>query len=133
MQSSPTEAFLYTSRLASDAGIDCVADIVKTARAFNSENHITGVLIFDGERFCQYIEGPKASLDALIQRIAADSRHCEFNPQYRQNTGNRRLFANWSMAYAMVEDEEILQELSMLEGENAMGRLNEMLPLLDMA
>lgn len=133
MPSQPVDAFLYTSKLSANAGIDCVASIVKAARAFNAKNGITGILIFDGERFCQYIEGPKSLLNELIERISCDARHCEFNPQWHRTNATERLFSAWSMAYATIDDDEPLQDFSALDGENAMSKFNELLPMLDVS
>lgn len=131
MNSSAIDTFLYTSRLVESAGVDCVADIVKTARAFNLENSITGILVFDGERFCQYIEGPKEPLDELITRIARDRRHFEFAPKLHRSVRGRRLFSGWSMAYAMVDDDEPLQRLAALTNDKALDELTTLLPTFD--
>lgn len=125
--------FLYHSQLASDADLSCVADIVKTARSFNKEHGITGILVFDGLRFCQYIEGPQSDLQDLINRIADDPRHEQFTPKFHAPVAGERLFGNWSMAYVLVDDSEPLDEMGQLDGQASLHKLQQMIPLLDVA
>lgn len=126
-------AFLYHSRMASDADLGGIADIVKTARSFNKEVGITGMLVFDGQRFCQYIEGPQSAMQALIGRIGQDPRHTHFTPMHDAPLAGPRWFGKWSMAYVQVDDGEPLDELSRLEGLHALRRLQVLIPELDIA
>ncbi|MDT7850152.1 BLUF domain-containing protein [Methylophilus sp. VKM B-3414] len=66
---------LYTSVLNQEHyDVLVVPDIVKTSRAANSRDGITGVLLFDGLNFTQYFEGEAASVDALRANILRDQR-----------------------------------------------------------
>ena len=123
--------FLYHSYMAPDQDIGCVAEIVKTARGFNKAQHITGILVFDGQRFCQYIEGPKTEVQALIQRLADDPRHMQFTPKYQAPLQGERMFGHWSMAYVLVDDAEPLDAMEPLDGLLALDKLKELIPLLD--
>ena len=49
---------LYVSTLAPDQPLQVVAEIAAHARPANASMDITGLLIFDGQRFCQQLEGP---------------------------------------------------------------------------
>lgn len=117
-------SFMYCSMLASDAGPSCVGAIVKTAREFNGTHGITGLLVFDGERFCQYIEGPGAAMQGLIERLEADSRHRDFTPLHfvRAMAGPRR-FPGWSMGYAEVGDEYSIEDMARLGADEALEKL----------
>jgi len=125
--------FIYCSQIHPDCDVSAVGDIVKVARSFNKEHGITGILIFDGLRFCQYIEGPSEHLNELIERIAKDSRHINFTPKYSANDTTGRLFTNWSMAYVLVDDDEPLDALESLEGSSTLEKLQTLLPALDIA
>lgn len=124
---------LYHSQLAPGAPISCVADIVKTARGFNKDHEITGILVFDGQRFFQYLEGPKQAVTDLVKAIAADPRHVEFRLQHQGERMEERMFRNWSMAYVLVDDSEPLADLHAIEGESAMNKLKALIPMLDIA
>ena len=131
---SDLHCFLYRSHIAPDADIACVADIVKTARSFNKTQGITGILMFDGQRFCQYIEGPQPALQQLIDNIAKDPRHVDFTPLHQANCEPERRFSNWAMAYVLVDDEdEPLQTLDGVSGSTAIEKLQTLIPMLDMA
>ena len=89
------------------------------------------MLVFDGERFFQYIEGPAEQLTLLVESISKDKRHVNFTPMFSQTSVGERRFANWSMAYVLCDDAEPLGEISRLEGSTALIKLQELLPLLD--
>jgi hypothetical protein len=66
---------LYLSRLAPGARHDVFAAICRVSRAHNERTGLSGVLLFDGERFCQMLDGPKDPLAQTWGRITADPRH----------------------------------------------------------
>ncbi len=73
-----------------------IASILATARAFNPAHHLTGLLLVSGAQYLQAIEGPRAEVHALYERIATDSRHRDvklltFGPI------EHRSFGAWSM------------------------------------
>lgn len=127
--------FIYCSQIHPNCDVSAVGDIVKVARSFNKEHGITGILIFDGLRFCQCIEGPAEHLNALIERIAKDSRHINFTAKHSVDDVTERLFSNWSMAYVLGDDDEPLNALESLEveGTSILERLQTLLPALDIA
>lgn len=131
--SQPLQGYLYHSQIAPHADIACVADIVKTARSFNKSQGITGLLVFDGQRFCQYLEGPEPALESLLGGIARDPRHVAFTPLHRWTCEGQRQFANWSMAYVLIDDAEPLAAVTTTPGPNALDRLQRLLPLMDIA
>jgi hypothetical protein len=68
---------LYVSRLAPACTWEVVKEIVNAARRNNPAHGITGALLFDGERFCQLIEGDEPAVRALMDNIARDTRHTD--------------------------------------------------------
>lgn len=69
---------IYISRLAPDQDHRVFATVSRVARARNPDLDIGGVLLFDGESFCQWIHGPAAAVNQLVATIALDSRHVNF-------------------------------------------------------
>ena len=127
-------SFVYFSKLAPDANPSCVADIVKTARGFNRQHSITGILVFDGERFCQYIEGPAQPLQGLIDRIAKDVRHTDFQPKLHAPLEGARRFESWSMGYVLLDDLSEATPLDVLQertGAQMIEHLQSLVPMLD--
>lgn len=123
--------FLYSSRISPAASASCIVDILKTARNFNKQALITGILVFDGTQFHQYIEGPQPALQELVERISRDERHVDFTPRYSEPLGKSRLFSSWSMAYILLDDSvEDSQNLNAISSLTAIEKLKEMIPLL---
>jgi Sensors of blue-light using FAD len=66
---------LYVSRLVAGVRYDVFSAICQVSRRRNAETSLAGVLLFDGHRFCQWLEGPAASVARVRHSIASDSRH----------------------------------------------------------
>lgn len=111
---------LYVSTLAPDQPVQVVADIAARAREANAQLDITGLLIFDGQRFCQQLEGPQKAVLKLIERIRNDSRHVNVEVIHHGSLEKRR-FQNFSLAFSSVEDEEALVRLEQLDGSAALA------------
>ena len=125
--------FLYRSEISGNQDASCVAGISKFSRRFNEDHGITGVLIFDGHRFVQYLEGPQHLLEQLIQKISIDPRHTNFTAQHQVRGMRHRLFKTWAVAYVSVDDADPLAQMWTLSGDAAMHYLEQLLPLLDAA
>lgn len=126
-------SFLYRSEIAADADIRCVAEIAKFSRVFNVAHDITGVLIFDGQRFVQYIEGPQDHVIALANKIVLDARHTHFTPLHQARGLTQRLFPRWALGYISDDDSEPLANMLTSQGEAALDSLQKILPQLDAA
>ena len=53
---------LYISNLVAGVSYGVFAGICQVSRRRNAELGLVGVLLFDGHRFCQLLEGPTAAL-----------------------------------------------------------------------
>ena len=71
-------------------------DILKTSRSNNSQNGITGNLIYHSDLFLQILEGPTEAIDNLYNKILSDSRHDDI-VKLRDSEFHRRLYASWAM------------------------------------
>jgi hypothetical protein len=72
------------------------------ARAYNEQHHITGVLCYGNGQFLQCIEGNKAQVLALQQRIFADKRHKNFKILILKVV-EQRSFIDWRMRFLFLE------------------------------
>lgn len=99
--------YISTSRIDAAAIEAGLAAIIRRSVEHNRRNAITGGLIYAQGLFSQVLEGPAAATDALMARIARDSRHRDCTIVARRSIEARR-FANWSMGYngasVFVED-----------------------------
>lgn len=87
-------------------GDSTIDDILNTAKKFNSENDITGMLVFRGGVFLQLLEGDKDQVLNLFGRIASDLRHESIRVVIKQNS-EERIFPHWTMAYKKLEDMDL--------------------------
>ena len=66
---------IYISQLAPGQNCAVFSAICRVARSRNPDLGIAGVLLFDGERFLQWLHGAPAEVSQLMDTIAADPRH----------------------------------------------------------
>lgn len=91
----------YTSRARLDLGDEDLGAIHQAARHLNALDGITGLLLFDGARFLQIVEGAEDAIDNLVERLRMDSRHSAFEVRDERFV-ERRSFPDWSMELARV-------------------------------
>jgi Sensors of blue-light using FAD len=70
-----TRHVLYLSQAVAGLPPESFARICQRSRDHNAAAGIGGVLLYDGQRFAQWMYGPDAAVRSLMQRIAADPRH----------------------------------------------------------
>lgn len=121
---------LYCSVLAPEQPISAIGKILAQARVFNAEHQITGLLVFDGMRFCQHFEGPQAEVRALMDRIARDRRHIEIRVLYDGPLAQRRC-DRFDMGYAEPDDPGTLAGLHLFGGQAALERFLALRPHFD--
>lgn len=80
--------------------------IVEDAARFNLDAGVTGVLLFDGGRFLQYLEGPEDGLSVAYSRVVGASSHSGLVELQRGRVGHRRL-PFWPMQLLPVEAQEL--------------------------
>ena len=123
---------VYCSR--ASAGVDqaTVDRIIATARRFNPQHGITGMLVFGSGVFFQWLEGPRDKVLALMARLKTDPRHHEVVMLSSGDEVRERLFPDWDME--LVTSDHIREVLLDAQGSAsdpknaaALGRL-----LLDM-
>lgn len=123
---------MYLSRLAPDVSPTCVADIVRTARALNDSRKIHSLLIFDGWRFCHYIEGAASTVTKLAQHIRADRRHVQYRVLHQEAIDGPTTITQSGLDYALSYDDS-LEGFETVQGADAFALLEKLLPLLDRA
>jgi Sensors of blue-light using FAD len=65
----------YLSEAVSDMSFLGLMRLLESARTFNQNNGITGILLYDNQQFGQIIEGERASVMKAWKRIQDDKRH----------------------------------------------------------
>jgi hypothetical protein len=89
---------MYASRAVGAVEHDDLAAILKQAKARNAGAGITGLLCYcaGSNTFMQALEGGRAQVNALYNRIAQDERHTDVVLLGYDEIRERR-FAGWSM------------------------------------
>lgn len=94
--------FISTAKkLMSDAEL---LDLLQSARSKNSENNITGMLLYGEGTFLQVLEGEREDLQRVYNAIQADFRHRNIIVMI-SGILNERIFSKWSMSFASVNAE----------------------------
>lgn len=96
---------LYASTFAPRAVISDVADIARTSRRRNSEDGITGLLVFDGASFVQLVEGSHDPVAALCARLTEDRRHVDMDVLVFDYVDHARRFPDWDLGYHFADGE----------------------------
>jgi hypothetical protein len=90
-----------------------VEAILASSRVNNRRDGITGLLISDGTRFLQVLEGEKTDVEKTYHRIRIDPRH-RAAVILSDKTIEDRQFGTWDMAFGgfgKARDEAALAEL----------------------
>ncbi len=82
------------TRLMVDGDVEA---ILAVSRRNNGRDGITGLLVHDGRRFLQALEGPQALVEATYARIRMDARHRAAVMLSARGTAGRE-FGRWEMA-----------------------------------
>ncbi|MFT6856554.1 MAG: hypothetical protein ACJA0X_002534 [Cyclobacteriaceae bacterium] len=127
---------IYTSQATKQFDTRNLLNLLHDARAFNSIDKISGVLIHKEGSFLQIIEGESQAVDDLFTRLGRDPRHNEIKMIHDTSVKNR-IFSNWAMGCADFD----APELSLIPGirtdlndpeviEDLINRLPEIAKLL---
>ena len=87
--------YISTARSVDNATLEA---ILAASRRNNGRDGITGLLLFNGKRFLQALEGPTALVEATYARIATDPRH-RAPVILASKHVEARQFGKWAMAF----------------------------------
>ena len=92
---------LYISTVSPAETVD-LGSILAVARRNNQARGITGLLMFNGKRFLQVLEGPDGAVEETFARIRRDPRH-RAHVMLSRKAISAREFGDWSMAFRESE------------------------------
>lgn len=87
----------YTSRSISNGTNDDLGALCKKSTDHNQAIGVTGLLVYDGVRFMQVIEGDEVAVRHLMEIIASDVRHDKIVYMIKEAT-DERAFKRWGLA-----------------------------------
>jgi hypothetical protein len=88
---------VYCSRAATGIDAAAVDHIIATSRRWNPARGITGLLVFGGGIFFQWLEGPRDNVIELMATIKTDARHENIVMLSTTEEVRERLFPEWDM------------------------------------
>jgi hypothetical protein len=126
---------VYCSRATDGVDDAEVQRIIATARRCNAEHGITGMLVFGGGIFFQWLEGPRDNVTALMGLLRNDRRHENIIELSAEEDIGERLFPDWDMELVTSEHiREVLQDAMDSAGDaKKKHALNRLLAHLDSA
>jgi len=92
------QELVYTSMSDIHAEPDDVKDILASSERNNTAAGITGLLLYDGERYIQILEGEPLKVETLFRTISNDTRHFDLELLHKGPITGRS-FKDWRMAY----------------------------------
>lgn len=102
---------LYVSQASKTIGEQDIAELLRISRANNQPSGITGCLLYQDGYFMQMLEGERAKVLALMERVKKDPRHRDPFIVAQGNT-QRREFLDWGMGFP---------DMNRLDGEPDFG------------
>ena len=99
----PLHRAIYVSDAVGEAATSLLvlAEILGASERNNRRDGLTGALMRHGGRFMQAIEGRRADVDRLMDRLRADPRHQNVRLLSDQDVAGR-LFPAWPMTLAQM-------------------------------
>ncbi|NNM76300.1 BLUF domain-containing protein [Sphingomonas sp. ID1715] len=88
----------YISTARPQVGWDGVDDILAVSRRNNGGARVSGLLLFNGKRFLQLLEGPAVQVEETYARILRDDRHFAI-VKLSERQIDEREFGGWEMAF----------------------------------
>ena len=98
MTDSVLDSLVYVSSAVRLLNPEEIEYLLRRARERNLEYGITGVLLYIGVNFMQYLEGPRDNLDLIYKIIREDKQHSGIILVSREAIDSRQ-FSEWSMAF----------------------------------
>lgn len=133
----PLHRAIYVSDAVGDAktSLLILAEILGASMQNNRRDGVTGVLMRHDGRFLQAIEGRRADVDRLMDRLRLDPRHENIRLLSDQNVSGR-LFPEWPMTLVEMPPRGLrrpgdisLDQLSAAQAEALLTTASEVLSL----
>lgn len=96
---------VYVSTATQEYGKEELARILEVSRRNNQADGVTGMLCYHGGTFFQMLEGEHDKVQAVMDRVARDSRHFGVTVLLEHEISERSM-PDWSMAFREVSAAE---------------------------
>jgi methanogenic corrinoid protein MtbC1 len=110
---------VYRSRAVRRLAAQDLYKLARDAQSRNRAESITGLVLYDDDRFFQWLEGPADSLARIMQSIYSDPRHADIEVLENRPT-TARVFGDWSMKLISSDQSAGLWHGDVVEPPSAM-------------
>lgn len=114
---------MFLSEFPDDADATEIGRIVRASRINNAAARLTGVMMFDGTLFCQYLEGPEQAVRRMATKIAVDSRNNRFRLLHQTSTETAQRFETWHVGVVAPDGVSPLRAFESTLGAEAVDHL----------
>jgi len=118
----------YLSESASGITWEDAVDLARHARSRNLAEGITGVLVFDGTTFVQFVNGPEKATSDLLARLRFDPRHRLLDVFSKPPGAGLPHFDAWGLTLLQPLPGASLAAIRGLDWSTAFARLAAALP-----
>lgn len=98
--------YVYASSATVAFSREMLLDLLTKSRRNNSAVGVTGMLLFKGGNFLQILEGEEPSVQKILTKIQADTRHRGIL-KLMSGAAENRTFQDWSMAFRDLDSDEV--------------------------
>ena len=113
MSQSPLVAISYISKATQDMGVLALMRLTDQAAQLNQKLDLSGVLFYENQHFGQILEGPRAEVIKIWEKIQRDPRHQQVRLLKMEDI-KERSFPAWSMRFFLAK--EIVAKMPSLTG-----------------
>ena len=92
----------YASTQAKPLATAELLELLNESREYNGAHGITGLLLHREDSFLQVMEGRRADIETLYERIKADPRHVRVEVLF-QDKIDKREFSDWQMGFIQLD------------------------------
>ncbi|MEY4496403.1 MAG: hypothetical protein RL744_1467 [Pseudomonadota bacterium] len=103
----------YISRATQDMGVLALMRLMDQAAQLNQKLGLSGVLFYENQHFGQILEGPRAEVTKIWEKIQRDPRHQQVRLLKMEEIAERS-FPAWSMRFFLAK--EIIAKMPNLTG-----------------
>lgn len=101
---TPVYHLMYVSTASRPCSAAELDDLLAISRRNNGSAGVTGMLVYGGGNFMQLLEGERAAVAAIFERIRRDPRHYDATELFALESP-ARWCGDWEMAFARYNDD----------------------------
>lgn len=128
---SSLQRLMFVSDLAPAMPSGVVGQILRQSRERIHQRQFTGALLFDGERFCQLLEGEATAARALMAKLERDPRHCRLKLLLHTTANPPGLMTLWQCGYCEHGSFDAIEAAAAIEPDTAVRAFRRLLEQSD--